>query len=390
MKQKVLFLLLAGSFLPLCSEAELPPPEERAKQLKAFLSKEKPGFEKREAVRLGILGEMDRLNRSQNKVRNRIGEIHANKQELQMALENLSMEVEKHRSIEKEQKQRFLKLMKLVNKIRQDGAISFALSGSDLTEMAARVRVLFRTLRMHSLIADQLQERTLRLAESEKKLGEAKESVHLLLSEMTQQEALLKTFLAKKKSMVAQLSLKQNRYRAAMAEWGLVSKELNELFQSLEADREEQPVLSSDKRVVALPLETGHLVKPFGKYIHPQFGTVTFHKGVEIEAEQNAPVHAVLDGVVEFEGWVRGLGNVLILHHGNGFYSLHAHLYKALMTQGAEVKKGDTIGLVGDTGNSEKPGLYFELRENGKAVDPTRYFTKTDLKTILGPTVTMN
>src|SRR4051812_21480440 len=83
---------------------------ERAKELRAFISKEKPKFEKREAERRGMLEELDRLNQGQNKVRNRISEILSNRQELQMALENLSMEVQKHRLVESEQKLRFFRL----------------------------------------------------------------------------------------------------------------------------------------------------------------------------------------------------------------------------------------------------------------------------------------
>ena len=98
-------------------------------------------------------------------------------------------------------------------------------------------------------------------------------------------------------------------------------------------------------------------------------------KGIEIEAEHNTPVTAILPGVVEYEGWVKGLGNILIVHHGGGFYSLSAHLFKSLKMQGAKVQQGETIGFVGDTGNSEKPSLYFEIRENGKAVDPLMYFS---------------
>jgi septal ring factor EnvC (AmiA/AmiB activator) len=235
---------------------------------------------------------------------------------------------------------------------------------------------------MHSLISHQIQERTKRLSESEKKLSEAREGVHRLLSQMQEQESLLKAFLDQKKTVLVRLNRQQDRFRAASQEWEVVSKELNHLFQSLEADRDTTVQYSPRRRSLAMPLEQGRLVREFGKYTHPKFGTVIFHKGVEIEAEQNAPVLAVLDGVVEFEGWVRGMGNVVILHHGSGFYSLHAHLFKSLQTQGASVKKGDTIGLVGDTGNSEKPSLYFEIRENGKAVDPTQYFTQVALKNL--------
>lgn len=358
--------------------------EERAKALKEFLSKEKPQYERREAERQGVLEELDQLNLNQNQVRNRISEILANRQEVQMALENLSMEVEKHRAIERDQEQRLFRLMKLVNKIRRDGAIRFALSGSDLGEIAGRVRVLFRTLRMHALISDQVQERTQRLAESEKRLSEARESVHFLLTEMQEQESLLRGFLDRKKDMLVQLNRKQEKYKSAVTQWNLVSKELNQLFESLEAERDSDMAGLPKARSLSLPLEGGRLVRAFGKYVHPKFGTVTFHKGIEIEAEQSSPVQAIMDGNVEFEGWVRGLGNVMILHHGGGFYSLHAHLFKTLQPQGANVKKGDTIGLVGDTGNSDKPSLYFELRENGKAVDPSRYFSLMAMKSLRG------
>ncbi len=376
-----LFLLLSiFSGCLLASEPTL----ERAKQLKAFLSTEKPVFEKRESERLGILEELDQVNQNQNQVRNRIAEILANRQELQMALDNLSMEVVKHRSVETAQQNRFYQLMKVVNKIRRDGPIRFAFSGGDLNEVASRVRVLFHTIRMHSLISDQIKERSQRLKESEQKLSEAREGVHFLLKEMQEQESLLKGFLERKKQVLVQLTKKQDRYRSAASEWVLVSKELNELFQSLEADRGQPRRPAVQRYSLGLPLTAGKIVRTFGRDVHPKFGTVTFHKGVEIEAEQSTPVQAVLDGVVEFEGWVRGLGNVLILSHPSGLYSLHAHLQKALLAQGAPVKKGEPIGLVGDTGNNEKPSLYFELRENGKAVDPTRYFSQAALKSLQG------
>lgn len=373
--------LLALLLLPAAAHANA----ERAKELRAFIQKEKPGFERREKERRGLMEELDELNQSQNQVRGRIAEILGNRQELQMALDNLTMEVQRHRQIEQEQESRFYKLMKLVNKIRRDGVVRFAFSGGDLGEVTGRVRVLFRTLRMHSLISNQLQERARRLTETEQKLSEARQSALFLLSEMQEQEGLLQSLLARKKEVVAQVQRKQARYHSAIKEWTLVSKELNQLFKSLEAERSEATVADApNRRTLLSPLEAGRLTKSFGRYVHPKFGTVTFHKGIEIEAEHKTPVHAVLDGVVEFEGWVRGLGNVLILHHGGGFYSLHAHLFKALPRQGAEVKKGDAIGLVGDTGNSEKPSLYFELRENGKAVDPALYLSSTALKTLHG------
>ena len=117
---------------------------------------------------------------------------------------------------------------------------------------------------------------------------------------MQEQESILKNLLDRKKTVLAKLNRQQDRYHSASAEWALVSKELNELFESLESDRDTGHSLSVKKHTLPLPVDAAP-VRSFGKSIHPKFGTVTFHKGLEIEAEQQSPVHAVLDGFMSLK-----------------------------------------------------------------------------------------
>lgn len=354
---------------------------QRAKKLQEFIRNEKPRFERRETQRRDLLEELDKLNVGQNTVRQRISAISANHQELTMALDNMSLEIEKQKQLELAQKQRLLLLLKIVYKIQKDGVVRFLVNGQDLGAVASRVRILFRTLRAHSETTKQLGERATRLSQSEKKLSTATSEVQALLSELREQEGLLAVLLKKKHQLLAGLNQKQRHYQVTMKEYKQISSQLATLFDNFEAMREGQGFLPN-RASLPLPVELGRIVKNFGRSVHEKFHTVTYQKGIEIEADHNTPVTAILPGIVEYEGWVKGLGNVMIVHHGGGFYSLSAHLFKSLKTQGAKVAQGETIGFVGDTGNNEKPSLYFEIRENGKAVDPLMYFSPKALASL--------
>lgn len=92
--------------------------------------------------------------------------------------------------------------------------------------------------------------------------------------------------------------------------------------------------------------------------------------GLLIAAAAGTPVRAVADGTVVFSEWMTGYGLILIVDHGNGTLSLYAHNESLLKDAGDTVKRGDAVARVGDSGGLAQPALYFELRRNGKPVDP--------------------
>jgi septal ring factor EnvC (AmiA/AmiB activator) len=96
-------------------------------------------------------------------------------------------------------------------------------------------------------------------------------------------------------------------------------------------------------------------------------------QGVVIAAPGGAPVHAVHAGRVAFADWLRGLGLLLILDHGDGFMSLYGHNRELLRAEGDWVGAGEPVATVGDSGGSAEAGLYFELRRQGAPLDPARW-----------------
>ena len=113
-----------------------------------------------------------------------------------------------------------------------------------------------------------------------------------------------------------------------------------------------------------------------GRLSFPVRGSVILEKhrrGIVIEADQDSPIKAVYSGKVIYSGWFEGYGNIIIIDHGDKYYTVSAHASKLLKGINDRVTKGDIIALVGDTGSLRGPGLYFEIRYQGKLQDPLEW-----------------
>lgn len=115
----------------------------------------------------------------------------------------------------------------------------------------------------------------------------------------------------------------------------------------------------------------GSVVVAFGKSRDPLFDVVVESRGVEIAGSPGAAVRAVAKGEVVFEGPVTGFGNVLILQHGTGLFSVLGKAASFSPKVGALVAKGDVVGRLGASGEDGRPVIYLELRAGGNAVDPS-------------------
>jgi len=98
-----------------------------------------------------------------------------------------------------------------------------------------------------------------------------------------------------------------------------------------------------------------------------------FHAGVDLAVPMGTPVHAARDGTVVLARWDGTYGNVVFLDHGDGSQTRYAHMSRIAVTLGEQVRQGDVLGYAGSTGASTGPHVHFELRFDGRAVDPLQY-----------------
>lgn len=113
----------------------------------------------------------------------------------------------------------------------------------------------------------------------------------------------------------------------------------------------------------------------FGYRTHPIYKIVKMHTGMDFNAAIGTPIYATGDGVVErADAEASGYGNHVVINHGFGYETLYGHMSKIMVSPGQQVKRGEVIGLVGNTGTSSGPHVHYEVIRNGNKINPISYY----------------
>lgn len=126
----------------------------------------------------------------------------------------------------------------------------------------------------------------------------------------------------------------------------------------------------------SLPVPAGVITRGFGKVVHPRWGTVTMHRGMDVVPGRKGEkqVRVIYWGKVVYAGWLKGYGNTIIVDHTQGDYTMYAHLERIDVKVGDMLESRQQVGILGKSGALGDARLYFELRLGGKPVDPVPWF----------------
>ncbi|UCD19770.1 MAG: peptidoglycan DD-metalloendopeptidase family protein [candidate division WOR-3 bacterium] len=180
----------------------------------------------------------------------------------------------------------------------------------------------------------------------------------------------------KKSQILSQVAKQEDKKRSLEKELKSAQRKLEELIVSLEKQREKARAgadfLEANRGKLSWPCR-GSVITNFGKVIHPKYNTTTKNNGIDISTNYGDNVYAVAPGKIVYADRFMGYGNLVLVDHLDGFYSLYGHLAEMLVNTGDEVTAGRIIGRVGESGSLSGPILHFELRKDGKPVDPLAY-----------------
>jgi septal ring factor EnvC (AmiA/AmiB activator) len=159
------------------------------------------------------------------------------------------------------------------------------------------------------------------------------------------------------------------------------SKQLNQIISRLKTKViNGEGIDIIDKKGGLLRPVKGNLLNKFGRKKDGKYNTYTVYNGINIQTNKGSPVRSVFEGKVLYTGILEGYGNIIIIGHGMNYHSLYGHLDEIISSTGKSVRGGQIIGRSGDTGSLLGESLYFEMRHNGKPIEPTAWLSKSKTK----------
>lgn len=252
------------------------------------------------------------------------------------------------------------------------------------TKQLEKLLIIKSLIVSHSNFLDQLEHQTHLSLKELKEIEEKNKSLELKhQNTLSQKEALEKNYVQKKQDLQTAHQLYEQS-KKELRELKESAKQMQKLLQQAEEARKKQnkqqgkvtskASINIAENSLIWPIK-GKIISKFGKEYQPQLKTWIFRDGIKIATKQGQPVIAVTDGTVIFAGEFRSYGNVVIVDHGEGFFTIYGFLSKIQAEQGQKVIEGQIIGLVGqDTQGpgmgSNQSALYFEIRKGTSAQDP--------------------
>jgi murein hydrolase activator len=339
------------------------------------------------------------------------------RRELQVNERNLKLQADKHAALVKQMneltqqlqaRQGYLQTrLRALYKQGRAAYLPFLLSASDLTDFFVRVRY---TVRLVEYDADLLQQHRHNLDALERTRRAVKgraDQIQRARVQVTAKQEEIEQEQSKKNQLLAKIRDEQGAYEGAMQDLEESSKRLTALITKLERERKrllaqqaqaerrrQQQQRATPTRGTPLPRAerylddtskfaklrgqlawpiAGKLVSTYGKIKHPTFNTYTFNKGIGIGAPPGSDFRVIEAGQVLYADWLKGYGTLLIVDHGDSYYSLYAQVSHLMVQVGDRVTRNQVVGKTGEGGALNGPALYFEIRHQGKPENPLEW-----------------
>ncbi|ATC56424.1 peptidase M23 [Vibrio anguillarum] len=300
-------------------------------------------------------------------------QIKNTKSELVVTNANIAKLKQKITALETQQTQQTAKLAQL---IKTYYATQRATASSNILNNGVeedRISQYYQHLaKARSQTIQQLELTKKELNESEKQLRLERDQIASLLEQQTQKRTTLAKTQSERRSTVGKIQKSISGDKVYLAELQRNETRLQaEIAKAAKRNAVLMDGLAPQKGKLPWPVK-GKILHAFGTR---QSGQIDW-KGLVIDANYGQNVKAVYSGTVVFAEYLRGYGLVVLLDHGKGDMTLYGFNQSLLKKEGDKVTAGETIALAGDTGGQSQPALYFEIRRNSKAEDPTRWLSR--------------
>jgi murein hydrolase activator len=391
--RRILPAALLLVFIPLLAAAS---PRAELQGIRKEIQQKELLIRKTSKIETKVSGELAEMEKSLREKEARLRTLNRDLDLAENRLRAITVEVERVKAEAERKKLEIQHRLASMYKGGETGSMRVFFSSDSLPQMAESYRYMNSVLRQdHRLVEeynariDTLKELKVKLERETLQKEKIKESIAEKKGEIESEKAKKATYLSKVKS-------EKKGYIVSLRELEANARRLQSMVERLEAaarkgytpkaekgspgKKPERTTLTysgkglgSRKGDLGLPVR-GQIVDRFGRHKHPEFNSFTFSNGIAIAAPLGADIHSIADGRIIYADYFKGYGNMVIVDHGEGYFSLYAHASKLHKKEGASVGKNEVIASVGDVDSAKGPIVYFEIRYQGKPVDPAPWF----------------
>ncbi len=311
-----------------------------------------------------------KLEKAENNLNNNKVQYENAKNELERLQSELQVQLREYDAYQQNTSKRIVQIYKS----KRLGYIQFLLSAGDINDFLDRIYYENIIMGIDKKNMENAKARALTIRRLKQEMERKKSYLASAIESIGRQQENIQSAINKNERMI-------NRLKTDRAAWEKSERELAKQSEQLSKFITKTVKNESTKVTTAtggfLRPVSGPVTSPFGSRMHPIFKRVINHTGVDLGMPMGSKIKAANSGKVIYVGWYGGYGKVVIIDHGkiNGIpvTSLYAHMSSYCVSNGSSVYKGQIIGNVGTTGYSTGPHLHFEVRENGKPVNPAKY-----------------
>lgn len=258
------------------------------------------------------------------------------------------------------------------------GSLDMMEAPSSVFDFVLKQNAMKRAVKSDFIVLEAQTKDLEQLAALEQDLARQRQAKSKLEKDLTLQIRIKEKESRKKEVILHEIRRKKKLSKAALESLKTSAKKLDEKMYVIEK-KVFHPIddssFSRQKGRLSRPVK-GKIITRYGKAATGGYNAFTFRNGIDIKVERGEPVHSVFKGEVMFADWLKGYGNILIINHGENYYTLYAHVQEVFKKTGEKVDTGEVIATAGDTGSIKGLCLHFEVRHHGKPVNPMKWLKK--------------
>ena len=325
--------------------------------------------------RSGILIQIQQLDDKIRKYENENAELEKKLNELETSAKETT---EKLNAVTEEYNKKEQQLRERLVALYEAGSISYLdvlLSSRTLSEFLSRYYKMLEVMEYDNQLINTVEEEKNTIEIAKQKLDKETDEIKTLKLKVEQNKNINKNTKTLQEGYMAKLSKSEKKLNEKITKYKTETIQLETRIREISMANGDYDIQYTGGLMIwPVAIAGTKITSDYGTRQHPIQGVTNFHIGIDIgNAGFGAPAVAALGGVVTYAGELGSYGNCVIINHGDGISTLYGHGQKILVEFGQTVQQGDIIMEVGSTGNSTGPHLHFEVRINGKTVDPLNY-----------------